>query len=126
MSPLARAYAGLAVSVVTLAVLSRTIDVQLGAWDKAAHGVAFALVAWVAFVVLDKALLPTRRVWLWVHVGSLCVLIACVDEWQQSYMAGRQSSVLDLLADVIGALVGLCAGHVHRRLAARATHSNSD
>ena len=76
-----------------------------GFWnaDKLVHCVCFAgLTFWVAFSVGTK--LPSKmRILLPVIIVSL---YGIVDEIHQSYVPGRECSVLDWCADTIGALIG--------------------
>lgn len=72
----------------------------------AAHMTEFA----VFFVVLRWALGTTLRfpgVALSVVSFLACGAYACVDEWHQSFVPGRTSSVNDVLLDLKGAAIGV-------------------
>jgi VanZ family protein len=70
-------------------------------WDKLAHGVIFALLAWAIGVASglsgwDRQILA--------FFGSL--LVGILDEWHQVYLPGREAGWPDLAADVLGSIVG--------------------
>ena len=49
----------------------------------------------------------SKRQWLRVLVvGILALVYGCTDEYHQSFVEGRDSSVLDLVADLTGGLTG--------------------
>jgi VanZ family protein len=72
--------------------------------DKIAHAVAYGLLG--AFLALA---LGVRRglVGRAALALALCAIYGASDEWHQSFVPGRQVSVLDLLADTIGATVAI-------------------
>ncbi len=47
------------------------------------------------------------RHWRFLAGAVFCSLYGLSDEWHQSFVAGRESSALDWLADTLG---GLCGG----------------
>ena len=75
-------------------------------WDKLAHFCEYATLAGC------YAMLWTRNEWSkkqWLRVlvvGGLALAYGCTDEFHQSFVEGRDSSVLDLVADLTGGLVG--------------------
>lgn len=73
--------------------------------DKVAHMAVYAFLAatlLVAFSDEQKATRPKRVVWLTV---LLCALYGISDEFHQSFIPGRSSSFLDVLADGTGAAI---------------------
>ncbi len=79
-------------------------------WDKVAHGGVFAVFALA--LGLGSGLRGWRVVFLAV-AGAL--LVGVLDEWHQFFLPGRQAGWEDLVADVVGGLVGgLCAAGVGR------------
>lgn len=70
-------------------------------WDKLAHGVIFALLAWAIGVA--SGLSDWQRLIL-AFFGSL--LVGVLDEWHQVYLPGRQAGWSDLVADVAGSIIG--------------------
>jgi VanZ family protein len=73
--------------------------------DKTAHLVAFAVLAFILATTwqLNAGELSLAQLgWAWV----LLMLYAALDEWTQQFV-GRQASVADWLADLIGAAAGL-------------------
>lgn len=77
--------------------------------DKVAHALAFGSLAFL----LDRALrtghqdLPLYRRHLWVFLGVS--IFGALDEWHQGYIPGREASLLDWVADSLGAALGLFA-----------------
>ena len=75
-------------------------------WDKLAHFCEYATLAGC------YAMWWTRRQWSsrqWLRVlivGFLALLYGCTDEFHQSFVDGRDSSVFDLVADLTGGLMG--------------------
>ena len=75
-------------------------------WDKLAHFCEYATLAGC------YAMLWTRNEWSkkqWLRVlvvGGLALAYGCTDEFHQSFVEGRDSSVLDLVADLTGGLIG--------------------
>jgi VanZ family protein/UDP-2,3-diacylglucosamine pyrophosphatase LpxH len=86
-----------------------TAGLLIAPWDKVAHILAFASLAFT----LDRAFRKSRHDWpmyrrhLWVFLGV--TLFGAMDEWHQSFVPGREVSGLDWLADVVGAKLGLLA-----------------
>lgn len=76
---------------------------QIG--DKVAHLIEYAI---LGFLVL-WAYLKTRSekqmiLWLWAILW--CMLFGLSDEWHQSFVPGREVSILDWIADAIGSMLG--------------------
>ena len=53
-----------------------------------------------------------RGLWLPILAGGLCVGFAALDEYHQSFVAGRGPSKKDVGIDSMGALAGICAGFI--------------
>jgi VanZ family protein len=73
--------------------------------DKTAHIVAFAALALMLATTwqLNAGELTQAQLW-WAWL--VLILYASLDEWTQRFV-GRQTSIVDWLADLIGAAVGL-------------------
>ncbi|WP_457631150.1 VanZ family protein [Oceanithermus sp.] len=69
-------------------------------WDKLAHGLTYAVLAWL----LRRGGLPAAA------ALGLTVLYGLSDEWHQGFVAGRSKDAADLLADAIGGLFGSLIG----------------
>jgi VanZ family protein len=80
----------------------------LGGWDlalrKAAHLAEYAILG----ALLARALLGTTRWWSWLawFAGAA---YAASDELHQHFVPGRQASVVDLVIDAVGVVVGVLA-----------------
>lgn len=48
-----------------------------------------------------------RGIWLMILAGGFCVLCACLDEYHQSFVAGRGPSSRDVMIDSIGIFFGI-------------------
>lgn len=87
------------------------------------HVVEFAVLAALLLRLVESD--PRRRrIAVWVASALLALLYAAVDEVHQSFVAGRQASLLDIGYDALGAATGLAAWTilaptVRRLLAAR-------
>ena len=72
--------------------------------DKLVHAVAYALMAWL-FWQSWQAPLAGRPVLLALLTVLFCSLFGLSDEWHQSFVAGRDASLYDWLADSVGAII---------------------
>lgn len=85
---------------------------------KLAHMFEFAVLAVLYQTALarsnpkEQAKIKFKHYWL---AFILAVLYALSDEWHQSFVPGRSSSLLDSGVDSIGALIGLTAVYWLRR-----------
>lgn len=48
-----------------------------------------------------------RGIWLMIFAGAFCVGFACLDEYHQSFVAGRSPSKKDVFIDSCGVFVGI-------------------
>ena len=76
---------------------------------KAAHMIEYFLLAFTLSVPLY--VYGTRGAKLILTTGIFCVLFAVSDEFHQSMVQGRSSSLKDVGIDSAGALLGLTSGH---------------
>lgn len=75
-------------------------------WDKLAHFCEYATLAG-CYAMLWTRNEWSKRQWLRVLiVGVLALAYGCTDEFHQSFVDGRDSSALDLVADFTGGLTG--------------------
>ena len=70
--------------------------------SKLAHVSEYAILAWLFQWALDN-----RRAWRLAWL--LAVLYAVTDEFHQSFVPGRTSTVADVMIDALGAAIGLAA-----------------
>lgn len=76
--------------------------------DKLAHAGVYGLLAFLLGRALStNASLERNPVWLWGLAVVLTTLYGLSDEWHQSFIAGRTADPADLLADAVGAAVGV-------------------
>jgi len=75
--------------------------------DYMLHGVGYAalaaLLVWGATDCLRRPITPSAAGWCWLAASLYGVL----DEFHQSYVPGRSSTVSDVLADAAGAAVAI-------------------
>lgn len=71
--------------------------------DKAHHFIAFGVMALCAWRYFRHTVLQPR--WLALITIGFCSLYGATDEWHQSFIPGRDSDVLDWVADTIGAVL---------------------
>ena len=74
--------------------------------DKIAHAGAYAILAWLAAMVLRIARWPVARIC--VTVFAACAIYGAIDEWLQGFTQ-RTTSLHDWFADLVGAALGLIA-----------------
>ncbi|TKJ41672.1 hypothetical protein CEE37_03645 [candidate division LCP-89 bacterium B3_LCP] len=76
-------------------------------WDKLAHVVEFGILGYLAArTAYFKGSEWLRRNWFWVSV-LFGILYAASDELHQYFVPGRFASEFDVLADSVGAIVGV-------------------
>lgn len=81
-------------------------DPGIGSWDKLAHLSAYAVLGFL----LARTLFPDGirfRIQI-AAVTALATLYGVSDEFHQSFVPGRESSIGDLAADAGGALLAAC------------------
>ncbi len=76
-------------------------------WDKVIHICAFGCLA----VMAGLAFPETRLFWIVIMVA----MVGGVDEIRQIYTVGREASLMDWLADLVGALLAIPAIRVLRQ-----------
>ena len=72
---------------------------------KLAHVTEYFLLA--ASVSLPLYVYRLRGIALTLVAGVFCILFACLDEYHQSFISGRVSSVKDVYIDCIGIILGI-------------------
>lgn len=77
----------------------------LGPWDKLAHLLAYGMLA----ILLARAIFgDTVMAWRQIaFVSILAALYGLTDEFHQSFVAGREAGVDDLIADAIGGFLAV-------------------
>ena len=79
---------------------------------KTAHTTEYAVLAWFWWRALRQPVRKNPRPWLWrlaLLAWLLATLYAATDEFHQSFVHGREASVVDVLIDSGGAAFGLLA-----------------
>lgn len=75
-------------------------------WDKLAHTCEYATLAG-CFSMWWSRQKWSAKVWLRILiVVALTLGYGCTDEFHQTFVEGRDSSVLDLIADTVGGIIG--------------------
>ena len=77
---------------------------------KCAHATEYAVLAWLFWRAFHPALRVPAKTWSWrvASIAWLCATIyAATDEVHQCFVPNRQGSVLDVLLDSGGAVLGL-------------------
>ncbi|GLC27331.1 VanZ family protein [Roseisolibacter agri] len=85
---------------------------QAGRVDKVLHALSYGLLGWL----VGRAVPASTRGQLAAAFAGL-VAFGALDEWHQGFIPGRATSGADLLADAVGALVGLLLYAARRRRA---------
>jgi len=90
------------------------INGSLSVSDKVLHFSAYAVLAFFAVWVLPWAIQRPHFRGLWVFL--LLAVYGAVDELLQNFVPHRQADVLDWLADIAGAAVGIAIYYLLRRI----------
>lgn len=77
---------------------------------KLAHVTEYFLLA--VSIALPLYVYRLRGFWLVLAAGFLCVAFACLDEYHQSFVGGRVSSLKDVRIDSIGIFIGIYATRI--------------
>lgn len=72
---------------------------------KLAHVTEYFILA--VSVAFPLYVYGVRGIWLMIIAGGFCVGFACLDEYHQSFVAGRSPSKKDVLIDSIGVFIGI-------------------
>ena len=72
---------------------------------KTAHFTEYFLLA--VSVAFPLYVYGVRGLWLMIFAGGFCIGYACLDEYHQSFVAGRAPQKMDVLIDSCGVLVGV-------------------
>ena len=88
---------------------------------NAMHAPLFGAVAWCSYKTFSRAREGSRAALTLAFV--MAGLYAVLDEWHQSFVVGRDSSLLDLLVDFAGIAIVLFL--LYRRATRRAAHVGS-
>ena len=82
-----------------------------GAWDlyikKGGHALGFGLLGLAYYYALPQRLSVGYQ---WVLAFMMAILFALSDEFHQSFVEGRTSSLIDVVIDGVGAAVALTLG----------------
>jgi VanZ family protein len=83
-----------------------SIDVGISNFDKFLHGLEFGGLGFLLALGFFRTLHHSMKLRIGVSWGAGLVL-GTLDEFHQYFVPGRQSDVLDLLADVVGIALGV-------------------
>ena len=81
--------------------------IDWGPIDKVFHLVEYTVLGVLLARALSYSLrriLPTSA---WIIAFAIAVLFGVSDEWHQSFVLGRHSTVSDLIVDIIGSALGV-------------------
>ena len=73
--------------------------------DKIAHIVAYGILAMTVLYAFGPRIRRLNPRWLTLLVIVVCVLYGITDEYHQSFVPGRTTSIFDLAADGFGSLL---------------------
>ena len=89
-------------------------------FDKLLHFSAYAMLAFAltGVITFRWGLLPRIGIWVW----TTALVYGSIDEYTQKFIPDRNPDVFDLLADVLGAAVGIGCAYLTIRLVRRIWH----
>jgi VanZ family protein len=91
-------------------VSQETIDAARWVVRKGAHVTEYAILAWLAWRVLQRPARNNPRPWSWRVAAAALVVTACyaaTDEFHQSFVRDRTASAGDVVIDTFGGAMGL-------------------
>ncbi|MBT8121099.1 MAG: VanZ family protein [Gammaproteobacteria bacterium] len=91
--------------------------------DKAMHVVAYALLGLFCMGALQQSTAGYRPAQLWA-VTALTGVYGLLDEYHQSFIPGRFSSLGDVIADLVGGFLGALLVYLLARRLARRNHAD--
>lgn len=96
------------------------VVIPFGAPDYTAHGINYAILAALFMWAFAGGQVSRVTAPLILPAVACAVVFGLSDEFHQSFIPGRDPSLMDVLADTIGAVAGACAatliGLVRRRV----------
>ncbi len=99
--------------IITLTSLPKLMPPPLGfkAQDKVYHLLVYAIFGflWMRACVQNRLEFRSRFTW---RCGSYIALFAALDELHQLFIPGRYADIIDALADILGALLGIFAYNI--------------
>ncbi len=102
-----------------------TLIIYHGYIRKLAHLTEYAILAFWAFWAFSNSNLKKLRRFWFVFAFLLVLLIASIDETNQSYLASRTGSIYDVLLDAAGGLIMILVLRVWRVSRAQRVKNNS-
>jgi VanZ family protein len=88
------------------------VVIPFGAPDYVAHAIAYSVLAALLVRALAGGALSAMTSALIVPAVVLAVIYGASDEFHQSFVPGRDASLMDLAADTVGAVAGASAAAV--------------
>ena len=85
------------------------VSIPFGAPDYVAHAVNYAVLGALLIWGLTNSHWTDTTIVHTVQAIALAILLGIGDEFHQSFVPGRDTSVADLLADAVGASAAACA-----------------
>jgi VanZ family protein len=90
---------------------------NFGGWDyltkKGSHMLGYALLACTYYYAIYRSKIPARRRFL--LAVCLASLYAASDEWHQSFVPGRNCSLVDVGFDTLGGIIGVALFRLARK-----------
>ncbi len=117
-------YMGLIVYLSSLSQPPETLMevIDWGPIDKVFHLVEFTVLGVLLARALSYSLRRTLSTYSWIIAFAVAVLFGVSDEWHQSFVIGRHSTVSDLIVDIIGSALGV--GIVYLRVKRKETQDS--
>jgi VanZ family protein len=88
-----------------LSLIPPESGVELGDHDKWNHFIAYSILA------LNWTFLKTNQKVFWLGLGA-CFIYGLLLEFLQGFIPGRESSLMDVLANTGGIVIGSAIGHI--------------
>ena len=73
--------------------------------DKLLHFIEYFIFLLLAFRAFSNPPVSIRGIWAYILASTFSIIFAALDEYHQSFVAGRQSDFYDLVSDVCGIIL---------------------
>ena len=98
-------FSAVLIGIGVLSLMPPSSGIELGDHDKWNHFIAYSTLA------LNWTILKSNQKVFWLGLGA-CFLYGLILEFLQGFVPGRESSIMDALANTCGILIGSALGYI--------------
>ena len=89
--------------------------IDWGQIDKVFHLVEYTVLGVLLARALSYSLRRILPTFAWIIAFAIAVLFGVSDEWHQSFVLGRHSSISDWIFDIIGSAIGVGVAYLRAK-----------